>query len=197
MGSRGVLVFTLALAAAATSLVVVFGRSIPRLVGLRRPQGAGWIALMVPMLIGAASGGAWIAAPAVSGTGVAGAVTGWWLVVTVAIAAAAVELVFRGVVHGRLARAFPIMTPGGERFMSIPVVVGAVLSAVATMALFTSGPLIEGLPSTSVNVLWAAGALVVGVTAGMIRERSGSVWAAAAVHAVVAVGAWLAFVGFN
>jgi membrane protease YdiL (CAAX protease family) len=198
LGVRGSAVFAVALAFAALVLMVSRGRSTPRLVGLRRPQGAAWAWLGVPMAVAAAAGGAWIATPTTSVAAFGSAGTpAWWAAGVVMLAAGAAELVFRGFVHGGIARVFRIMTPGGERFVSIPVLVAAVLSTTATVSLLASSPFVRSLPSVAANATWVGGALLAGVVAGVVRERSGSVWAAALLHGVVAVIAWSAFVAWG
>jgi hypothetical protein len=187
---RGSAVFSVSLTVVAWALVMGFGRRMPRLTGLRRPTGGAWTVFAIPLAVGAAGGGAWVAL-----TGATGAGVGWWSVVWVALGAASAEVIFRGVVEGRLARVFRIMTPGGERFVSVPVAVSAVLSAIATLLLFPGTPLLaEVVPVAATSVAGVA-ALVVGLAAGAIRERSGSVWVAAASHAAIAAATWFAVAG--
>jgi len=192
MGVRGGTVFAVALAVVAAILVVSSGRRLPRLTGLRRPSGFAWVGLAAPVAVGAAGGGAWLTVPVPRADGLS-----WWALAAVVVGAAAAEVIFRGMVEGRLARVFRIMTPGGERFVSIPVVVSGLVSAIATLVLFPGGPLVRSAPGPIGVLAWGASALVVGVVCGAIRERSGSMWAAAAVHAVVAAAAWLVFAGVS
>jgi len=192
LGVRGGAVFAVALALVAAVLVATWGRRLPRLTGLRRPSGIAWIVLAVPVAVGAAGGGAWLTAPVPRAGG-----PPWWTLAAVILGVAAAEVIFRGIVEGRLARVFRIMTPGGERFVSIPVVVSGLLSAIATLVLFSPGPLVSSAPGPVGMLAWGASALVVGVVCGAIRERSGSVWAAAVVHGVVAAAAWLVFASIS
>ncbi len=113
-------------------------------------------------------------------------------------AALALELCFRGLVHGLLVLDPPVQSVGGRWFLSRPVSASAVLYAAATVVASRSliaGPpalppildLVEQLGAAARFGLCALAALVAGVALGKIRERSLSIWPAVA--AAVAGGA--------
>jgi membrane protease YdiL (CAAX protease family) len=162
----------------ASFFMVLFGRKRPRLFGLRLPGGYDWLWTAPLALLGAAAGGAWVApAPHFTPLGIA---------VFLAFPIAA-ELLFRGVVHGILARAFSIQHDGGRWFLSLPTVISAVLYAVATpISPLASSAGVWGL------LLPCSGALLYGLAAGIARERSGSVLAPLALHWAGALLALLA-----
>ena len=92
----------------------------------------------------------------------------------------AVELWFRGLVHGLLSLDYPIQHPGGPRFLSRAAVGSAVAySAVATAMTARALPQNE-LLYLGVTAPWvlggaAAAALIAGLVLGSIRERSLSI----------------------
>jgi hypothetical protein len=96
------------------------------------------------------------------------------------LAITAVELWFRGLVHGLLSIDFPIQHPGGPRFFSRATIVSAfAYSAVATTA--TARILPEaaiahiGLTVPTALGCVAAAALLAGLILGSVRERSLSI----------------------
>ncbi len=92
----------------------------------------------------------------------------------------AVELWFRGLVHGLLSLDYPIQHPGGPRFLSRAVVGSAIAySAVATAMTARALPQNE-LMYLGVTAPWmlggaAAVALIAGLVLGSVRERSLSI----------------------
>jgi len=150
--------------------LVLLGRKRPRLYGLRLPGGLDWLWLAPLALLGAAAGGVWRPSPSpVSPESLA-------LILALPIAA---ELVFRSLVHGILARSFPVQHDGGRWFISVPTLASAGLYAAFAPLL----ALAVGLPAqTWGTVLAVSGALVFGLAAGAARERSGSVLASLALH---------------
>ncbi len=134
------------------------GRRAPGLYGLRPPSGLDAWALLPLALGGALMGGAWVPVSMPSAA----------LLLSLPFAS---ELLFRGFVHGRLASSFAIQGVGGPWFVSVPVLVSAALFALCTTLL----PIVSGS---------AAGAFVLGVAAGMARERSESLIPAVALHAL-------------
>ncbi len=188
----------LALAAAAIGLGAwlltgKLSRGWTWLFGWRRAAGRDWLALVPLVLLGAAAGGAWVprqlALDARSLAELAGSTI---------FAAVALELCFRGLVHGLLVLDSPVQAVGGRWFVSRPVLASAVLYALATAIACRS--LIAGPPALPPPLdvaaqfgaagrlgLGGAAALVAGIALGMIRERSLSIWPAVA--AAVAGGA--------
>ncbi len=165
------------------------------LFGWRAPAGRDWLALVPLVLIGAAAGGAWMPRQVAPGAGSLTALAG-----SVILAALALELCFRGLVHGLLVLDSPVQSVGGRWFVSRPVLASAVLYALATVAaaqVWIAGP--PALPRLATAAaqlgLCAAAALATGIGLGMIRERGLSVWPAIATAIVgcavrVAVEIW-------
>ena len=120
------------------------------------------------------------------------------LPVLVAIAAGvAAELAFRGAAHGTLARFFRMSFPPSRWVPSLPVLIAGALYALATPLLGLGDPGAPDRGAASAPFAWTLvvpGALLVGLAAGMARDRSGSVLASVAVHLAgtlaVALAAW-------
>jgi membrane protease YdiL (CAAX protease family) len=150
--------------------LVLLGRKRPRLYGLRLPGGRDWLWLAPLALLGAAAGGVWAPPRADWSPERIG------LLLTLALAA---ELVFRSLVHGILARSFPVQHDGGRWFVSVPTLASAGLyAAITPLVVAAAAPLAQpwGL------LLTVAGALLFGLAAGAARERSGSVLATLLLH---------------
>jgi membrane protease YdiL (CAAX protease family) len=147
-------------------LLFAAGRNGRKLVGLCMPAGASWLALFPSALLGGLTGGAWILA--LPGTTVAGYHNYSW--VELALTAAcpiAAEVLFRGIVHARLAQRFRTQHVGSPWFLSWPVIFSSML-----YALWSALPF---LPFYSAGIgLTFASALIFGISSGMVRERSES-----------------------
>jgi membrane protease YdiL (CAAX protease family) len=154
----------------ATFFLALLGRRRPRLYGLRLPGGRDWLWLIPLALLGAAAGGVWTAWPA---GGLSAGSLGLLLVFPLAA-----ELIFRAVVHGVLARSFPIQHDGGRWFLSAPTLISAALYAAITPL----PPPAAALAQPWGWLLTLAGALLFGLAAGAARERSGSVLAPLLLH---------------
>ena len=165
------------------------------LFGWRRPAGSDWLALVPAVLLAAVAGGAWVprtlAAEPPALAAIAGAVT---------FTAVALELCFRGLVHGLLVLDSPVQSVAGPWFVSRPVWASSVLYALATLAcaqfLIAGPPPVIELSAAARLSLCGAAALLAGIALGMLRERSVSVWPAAVAAALggsarVAVELWL------
>jgi len=154
-------------------LYALWGRRTPGLYGLRAPAGRdAWFALPFA-LAGAACGGLWLplrpfeALATLSGT-----------LVLVAMPLA-VELAFRGLVHGMLAARFRIQHSGGRWFLSIPALATSALYALWA-ALPFGAPVLPALAQIDATAghhpaLPVAGAFLFGLAAAVARERSESV----------------------
>jgi membrane protease YdiL (CAAX protease family) len=105
---------------------------------------------------------------------------GWTLLAAAAMGTVGIELLFRGVVHGLMVTTHPIMLWSGRRFISVPTAVSGLLYAVAVGSCFLP-PLWLG-DGAWVFGVGVAAAAVMGLTLGIVRERSASVWAAALIH---------------
>jgi hypothetical protein len=117
------------------------------------------------------------------------------------LAITAVELWFRGLVHGLLSVDFPIQHPSGPRFFSRATVVSAFAYAAVASA-ETARMLPEaGLLQLGLDLPWtlgfvAAAALLAGLILGSVRERSLSIGAGlvlqmAGVAAATCVWLWI------
>ncbi len=150
------------------------------LFGWRRPAGRDWWALVPAVLLGAAAGGAWIPRQvAADGRSLAAAAA------AVVLAAVALEVCFRGLMHGLLILDYRVQAVQGSWFLSPPVVAAGVLYALLTLAvaaiqLWIASVLALDAPLAARWGLMGAGALVAGLALGMIRERSLSLWPGAA-----------------
>ncbi len=164
------------------------------LFGWRAPAGRGWLALVPVVVVAGAAGGAWMPRQIAPDPPALAALAGSML-----LAALALELCFRGLVHGLLVLDSPVQSPGGRWFVSSPVWASALLYAAATVVaargvIARPPPLLE-LDFAADLALCAAVALLAGIALGMIRERSLSLWpafvaAVAGGAARVAVEVW-------
>jgi hypothetical protein len=167
-------------------LSFVFSRRRYWLFGLRGPAGTDWLAL-APL---AALGGLPLAgqfplsspAPAAEFAAFVGAV---------GLLTIAVEVCFRGLVHGVMILDAPVQRAGGRWFVSRPTVLSAILygfaGALAWLPTVVEGPRVfadVGLELGAVAALSTLGALAL----GMLRERSLSVWPGAA---LLFLGTWV------
>jgi predicted Abi (CAAX) family protease len=94
------------------------------------------------------------------------------------------------VIHGIVATRYPVFARG-IRMISVPNLVGSLLYT-ATAAVILAPPtwLPGGWPAAAVWGIWLAGCCVLSLACGVARERWGSVWAAAVLHAISAVVVW-------
>ncbi len=154
------------------------------LFGWRWPAGRDWLALVPLVVLGSAAGGAWVPRQLeLEGPALAA------LAASMALAAIALELCFRGLVHGLLVLDSPVQTAGSRWFISRPVLASAVLYAIVTAVACRSliaGPpalppglkLVADLGTVAHLALGGVGALLAGIGLGMIRERALSIWPA-------------------
>ena len=134
--------------------------------GLCRPAGFDWLILLPGSLLGALIGGAWVL-PA-SFTSFQAILDLQWVYIASAIGfPIGAEVLFRGWVHGRLAKHFPTMHTDGRWFVSWPVFISSML--------YASYSALPFLPFFDRGVaLTFVGALLFGLSSGMVRERSES-----------------------
>ena len=148
------------------------------LYGWRSSAGRDWWPLVPVVIAAGAAGVAW--AP----REIAADPRGQLLAVgAVVLAATALELMLRGLVHGLLILDHRVQGIGGAWFLSLPNAVAAVLfaAATATACRFWTAPLPFELPPEVAPWSWAivfALALLAGLALGAIRERSLSLWPA-------------------
>ncbi len=173
--------------AAALSLVCGAGlwltaRRTPVLYGLRLPSGGAWWALCPLALAGALAGGVW--APALDLLAVSGPLASALLLIAALALPAVAEILYRSLIHGIVAWAYPIQRGDGPWFTSLPVGVSCALYAPwCSLPLFAvpQPPAAWGLEAF-LPYLPTAGGLLFGAAAGMARERSESVLAPMLFH---------------
>jgi membrane protease YdiL (CAAX protease family) len=106
----------------------------------------------------------------------------WVSLLALALLPLGAEILFRGLVHGGLAWAFPIQRAGGPWFVSWPALVCGALYAPWAIVLAAASVL--ATPAAAGG--WHApvlGSLVFGVSCAMARERSESLWLPVLFHA--------------
>jgi membrane protease YdiL (CAAX protease family) len=178
--------FASVLFAIAGAVLFLAGRRAPGLYGLRSPSGLDWWGCLPLAAAGAAAGGVWI--PVAEG-GLTGSISNPLAWGALLVGPAAAEILFRGVLHGRLASTFSIQLSGGPWSLSIPALVSSAL-----YALCTGLPLLAPLVVTHALVLSPSlflplgGAFAFGLAAAIARERSESVIAPIAFHWLCAAG---------
>jgi len=155
-----------ALCALSGLLAVVAIRRRPKFLGLCMPAGVDWLVLLPGALLGALIGGAWILPDVL--TNLRANLHLHWVYIASAIGfPIGAEVLFRGLVHGRLAQYFSTMHTDGRWFVSWPVFISSLLyasfSALPFLPFFHRG-----------LALTFAGALLFGLSSGMARERSES-----------------------
>jgi hypothetical protein len=164
--------------AALLALAVVAGlswrRSRGRLwfFGLRHPAWReGWVPAL-PALVGCLAVGAWVPPPAAPEVG------SWlWALAALLLVAATLEGWFRGLIHGTLLMDFPSQRPAGPWFLSVPVVVSALLFTACTVGAWKLGTLVPALPLPGPALAWVGGGgALAGLSLGLLRERSLSLW---------------------
>jgi hypothetical protein len=189
-----------ALLALAVGTVATRGASRwrPWVFGWRMPAPGRWWTLAPALIACAIPLRGWIparvgATPAEFAAGAAAAV----LMIT------AVELWFRGLVHGLLSLDFKIQHPGGPRFFS-RAAVGSAFAYAAVATIVTARALaathaLEDVAEFGIGASWvlgfvAAAALCAGLVLGSVRERSLSIAAGLSLQmlgAATATAAWL------
>jgi hypothetical protein len=176
--------FAVALTAITAPALALRGRHARGVYGLRWPRGTGWISAIPFAVVAGLAGGAWPAESGwMQGQGSLVAALAW---LTAPVGA---ELLFRGLLHGRLVWELGPTRIGrrGREPLSAPVLLSAVLYASTAAALGNLGsPLTAELEMVAPEPLAVCGAGVLGLAAGLARERSESVLAAIAVHASAA-----------
>ncbi len=168
--------FGLALFGCAALLALLGGRRARGLCGLRRGELRAALWVLPLAALGAAAGGVWLP-PALDRS--------WWCVGASAALALGAEALFRGAVQGRLA--WGLRTGSSRRLWSPPLLLAALLYAPSVLlppiALAPLLPVPPELPTPGVAV---AGAFAFGLAAGRVRQRSGSLLPALALHLAAA-----------
>lgn len=164
------------------ALLVVFGRRRRRRYGLRLPAIWRWALFLPPAFVVGVIGGAWVIPPPMS--------DGAELLVRALTLPLICEALYRGMVQGILVDYWNVQRPGGPWFISTPSILTTLLSAVTSSLLFL--PAILGHargPGLWAAPLWVVGALLLGITCSMARERSNSLLPPMLVHLIAAL--WL------
>jgi hypothetical protein len=173
--------FPLVLGSIALLIFFMEGRLSPGVFGFRGPSGMDWLSLIPLAGISALAGGIWIPAAHLPSDGLP--FPGWPEVGALVMLPLASEVAFRGLIHGGLARTFPIQKCGGHWFVSWPVIISAALFA-AWSAVLGLAPL--SLTQTPLGTSNASGpllgSLILGVATGIVRERSESIVPAILLH---------------
>ncbi|WCL50297.1 CPBP family intramembrane glutamic endopeptidase [Leptospira sp. GIMC2001] len=175
-----------------TTLFFAIGRKIPWFYGMRIPAGNDWWLFFPITFLGALMGGAWI--PLI---GIVDAVPGISNILMLLSLPIAVEVLFRGIIHGQLVRMFRIQKSGGEWFVSTPVIISAMIYALAVVL----SPVHFTFPIESFlgDFAWVSqmlGGFVFGLSAGLCRERSESIIPVVGFHfACILLVSLIQFVG--
>lgn len=183
ISARGGL-FATVLTTLSLAVFLAFGLRKRRRVGLRLPAGWKWLLTLPLAVLVGLLGGAWVLPPALVPTSHA---LGYALLFP-----AVSELLHRGFVHGYLRDFWNVMRSGGRWFLSKPTLIAGVFSAGLSSLLFLPQLLLQqGGVGYWLIPLWLVGALVVGLGAGVARERSGSLIPALLLHLLAAL--WSVF----
>lgn len=159
-------------------------RQTPGIYGWRIPMGLTWARVLPAALVGAALGGAWAPGSLAYrwGSDDLRQLTG----VSALLLPLAAELLFRGVILGRLAARFPIQKNAGSWWNSWPTLISTALYMAASLLLFVT--VSKGEVLFGQWILIVVGSAIIGITSAMARERSESILAAVLVHWVCAAG---------
>ncbi len=173
-GGAGLIAFSLFALVLALALTRRHTESNAWLFGWRRPAGTDWFAL-APVALGCAvPASVWVPRN-ISGDPAAWAVACGVIV----LAALGCEAVFRGLVHGRFIFLGPLQRPGGPWMLSRATAASTFFYIVASVALAIGWRASELAPVpdqlTELGIT-ACAALIGGLSLGMIRERSLSLW---------------------
>ncbi len=140
------------------------------LFGWRRPAGKDWYPLL---LLAALGSGATLPA------GLFSEMASWWSAgAALILLALALETGFRGLIHGTSMLDFRVQRVADPWILSVPVLLSALLYALAALAAWAIGftqPLV-GLSPLLAGGLVGMSALIGGLSLGIIRERSLSLW---------------------
>ena len=170
-------------------------RRQPRPFALNRPKGWGWTAFLAPLLIVGMGGAIWSPIP-LSQVFQMEPPPYWQLLFPLATALSC-EFFFRGLIQGMLVEHYRIMRHSGPWFFSVPTVVTAVLSAIATLLLYETPEWLFPYLGIYLSIsLWAVAALAFGLLTGFARERWGSLAVPVALHlsAVALIGGfWMVY----
>jgi membrane protease YdiL (CAAX protease family) len=133
-----------------------------------------WLLLAPTALLGGILAGTWTYVAVVPSGGRLPHVSWNHFLIALALPIAA-EVLFRGFIHGLLAQVFRTQTWGGGWFLSYPVMISTLL-----YALWSSMPLLPLYPARL--TLKIVGTVLFGLSTGMARERSESLFPPIVLH---------------
>lgn len=153
----------------------------PWVYGIRIPSGRDWLFLIPAAILGLFLGGGWFTVSASSTDSLYRLLLGLFLLPL------SIEILFRSVAHGYLIDVFPVQQPGQKWFLSIPVLVSSV--SYALILVFSPLDLSPAYLTEENTDTWVrfAGGLIFALSAGMIRERSESVWTTVTIHTLAVI----------
>ena len=178
--------FMVALLAATGVCLAFISHGRPWQYGWTAPIGRQWWVLLPTALAGGLMGGVWAPETMVASKA--------WLTVAVLGLAAmplTAELLFRSLAHGLLAQNARIQRHDTRWFLSWPVLGSTLLYVGFVVSLLLTGQP-EDMPlHWNQTGLTIAGAALLGLSAGWVRERSQSLWPAVLFHMLAAAAAFL------
>jgi hypothetical protein len=181
--------FALAILVISSGALIVVSYCRPWQYGWIRPLGNQWWLILPLALLAGLTGGVWAPSGLIKEQGWTYTLILWGMGMPLAV-----EFLFRSLAHGLLTQGARIQRYDSRWFFSWPLLGSAILySAFVTVLTATAetGPLQEEASWRLALVLFAA--TVFGVTLGMVRERSQSLFPAIVFHVIAAV-ATIAFI---
>ena len=181
IGPQWVHLFTVVLPVTAGILFWLKARRAPGIHGLRTPINFAWLITLPGALIAAVTGGVWT--PRSLGYGMGPDNLNEFSACVAFLVPIGAELLFRGVVLGSLALRLPIQT-SGQWWRSWPTLISSALYAAASVVLLLAFS--SGQAQTGKLLGMFAAALAFGITSGIARERSESIFSSVLLHSVCA-----------
>lgn len=167
-----------------------------RVYGFDIPAGHDWLYLLPLALMAAVSGGVWIpelSDPAHGNVSIGFLTLSQIQMLAVFLLPISAELLFRGFLHGFLAERYPCQHVAGQWFVSYPTFITASFYGLITLILPLQTPPLHDLALnhwdwfTRVNqIAGFFSAVLFGIVAGSVRERSGSILPAIGTHLLIA-----------
>ncbi|MCC5815345.1 MAG: hypothetical protein JJT78_11350 [Leptospira sp.] len=174
-------VFTTLIVGFTAILFFVIGRKNFWFYGIRYPAGKDWWLFFPGIMLGALFGGAWIPDTSFNG----GTGLGMFHLFVLLILPFSMELLFRGLLHGELIELYRTQRVGGEWFVSIPTIISAVIySLVIVLSPIHYDFPFAGLFGSFSWISQLLGGMLLGLSAGLCRERSESIFPVWGFHTV-------------
>lgn len=159
-------------------LVIFSGASWWRF-GIRMPTGKDWWPLLPLVILAAFGKGVYVPQEILQVPGFDNTIV--YMIITICVA---LELLFRSLAHGILAKGARIQTCRSEWFFSYPAVASAFLYAAFIVYLVFFPNVLKGIFHLKAIVTCLFAAFIFGLSAGFVRERSQSVLPAILFHAI-------------